>query len=191
MHIYHIDSLVRSSSEGVPFSLPPGTGPRHLVFIPETELILLVCELISLAFLLKWDPERGVLLTLCSIPVIDIKSGGAAQPGGVKVHPSGKTAAVSCRGTNTIAIVSLPEGGNELHAGKESGGKGLSLLKVIDCGGINPRDIEFSSTGRWLLTANQDSSEIALTGFDPKTGLPDEECRRSFPVGTPACIIEL
>jgi len=181
VHIHNLGSLLLSGSEGAPFPLPPGSGPRHLAFIPGTDLVLLVCELIPLAFLLKWFPDEGKLKEVSSISVVDESTAGRAQPGGVKIHPSGRSAAVSCRGTNTISVLTLPEGG----------GWEFFLAKEINCGGLNPRDLEFSKSGKWLLTANQDSSELSLMEFDPKTGLPKEQSCKIFPVGTPTAILAL
>ncbi|MBI9104186.1 MAG: lactonase family protein [Spirochaetales bacterium] len=209
IYIHRIDSLTSSGADGMPirtFSTHAGSGPRHLVFVPGTDLLILVCELAPIAVLLRWNSETGTIEKLSGIQLASGVSLGLAQPGAVKIHPSGKTAVISCRGSNTLSVIGLsitdlpvnsstqglqPESESASGNIRLHGMEKFSLLKEISCGGVNPRDLEFSPSGRWLLVANQDSSEIWDIEFDLLSGLPTGKWGKRFPIGTPACILNI
>lgn len=53
----------------VVFDAPPGSGPRHLVWLPDGERAVLVTELSAQLLLLRWDGEAFVSLDVQSIGV--------------------------------------------------------------------------------------------------------------------------
>jgi len=57
--------------------------------------------------------------------------------------------------------------------------------------GKTSRDICFSSSGKWLLMAHQDSNDIQVCSFDPQTGRPENKWAQPLKLGTPACLILL
>ncbi|WP_312349263.1 beta-propeller fold lactonase family protein [Actinomyces sp.] len=53
----------RLVEDGVAHRFPPGSGPRHAVFLPEGRYLLVVTELSSEVVLLEWDGEAATEVT--------------------------------------------------------------------------------------------------------------------------------
>jgi 6-phosphogluconolactonase len=106
----------------------------------------------------------------------------------VKLHPSGRTLAVSSRFDDSISVFSISRGG----AGSETGEAAvLSLADRFSCRGKTPRDITFSPDGRQLFIANQDSHNISCRNFSPSSGMPAEGWAGEVSTGSPVCIVVL
>jgi 6-phosphogluconolactonase len=63
----------------------------------------------------------------------------------------------------------------------------LTLLQRVPSGGKTPRHFAVDPTGKWLFAANQDSSNIALFGIDPKSGRLTTT-PRFLSVASPVCL---
>lgn len=158
---------------------PPGLGPRHMVFHPCYNRLYVLCELIPELLVYRWEGKDGSLRFEESIPTVEEKERTLAQPAAIKLHPSGKTLAVSNRFADTVSLFDLDK-------------KGRPENRVIfSSRGRTCRDMEFSPSRRWLLMAHQDSGEITLRRFDSETGRPAEEWGTTFSTGSPTCLVSL
>jgi 6-phosphogluconolactonase len=99
--------------------------------------------------------------------------GGAA----IKFHPSGRSLAVSVRGSDNIAVFRLGARGE------------ISLAANFPTQGKGPRDFAFSPSGRWLLALNQDSDAVVPFELDPSQGLPTGGVGSTFAIGCPVCAV--
>jgi 6-phosphogluconolactonase len=171
----------RDGSLGPPkrFPVPPGSGPRLLLFAPDGRHAIAVFELSSAVAVLHWD--NGELACRRTMPSTIALHAGTLQAGvntaaGLRWHPSGRYFAVSNRGIDTI--VSFRYNG---IAGE------ISPVSDVPAGGAKPRDFEFSPCGRWLIAAAQDGNVLAVIAVDPTTGaLHPTDIRHAM--HSPSCV---
>lgn len=168
--------------QAVALEVPAGYGPRHLAFDQKGAFAFILCELEPRLLAAEVNRVTGELSIQQDLPTVDEDSAEIAAPAAVKVHPSGKTVAVSNRFCDTITLFSIERDGSSVR---------LEKVESLPAGGQTPRDMSFSPDGSWLLIANQDSSHIDVVPFKRDTGRPDNRQRRTFEVGTPVCIVFL
>lgn len=152
------------------WSLPPGAGPRHLVFHPDGLRAYVLGELDSTLTqfsgpgpLAKW--RRFVPVS--TLPPSYVGPNAAAA---LRLHPGGGLLCASNRGHDSVALYRL-----DLDSGVPV------ALGHFSCGGRTPRDMAFDPTGQWLLVANQDSGTVAVFRVDETGG-------RLIPVGHGASV---
>jgi 6-phosphogluconolactonase len=155
-------------------AVPPGSGPRLLLFTPDGRHALVVFELASTVAVLRW--EAGELSLGQTVPSMMTPFGGQNTAAGLRWHPSGRFFAVSNRGADSIVLF-----GYEAASGE------IAALSEAPAGGAKPRDFEFSPCGRWLLAASQDGNSLSVISVDPQTGaLRPAGIRHE--VRTPSCV---
>ena len=165
--------------------LPGGFGPRHMVFSPDGSKAYILCELKPYLTTADYSRETGdfrITDSVLTVPENNVLSEKTA-PAAIKVHPSGKTIAVSNRFHDSISIFDISE--SRVFP---------VLVENFSSAGKIPRDISFSPDGRFLLAANQDSHNITVFRFDRVTGLPEKEKPQpvhNFQSGSPVCIVFL
>lgn len=153
--------------------VPPGYGPRHLLFHPETEDFYLVCELKAALLHYSrrgedWELREEFLLT-------DPQNKRHAVPAPAAIQSIGKALSVSVRGTNTLHEFRLKEDGT------------LRPRTVHRLTGKTPRDFIYTPDQKHLLIAFQDSHEIRLYPTD-SDGFIRGEAWQSLSVGSPVCL---
>jgi len=166
------------------FQVPPGYGPRHLAFDPEGQYAYILCELVPRLLVVRLDKQTGEMVLEQDLPSVGEDSPGGAAPAAVKIHPSGKSLAVSNRFDDTVTVYTIVR-----HL--QNGTVALKALETFSTRGKVPRDICFSPSGRWLLMAHQDTDDVQMRSFDPETGLPGEYWASPLGLGTPVCLIAL
>lgn len=157
------------------FTLPPGLGPRHLVFSADCSAIFMVSELIPTVVSLGVDPSTGALTQrdAFAIPSLD---GGIVQPAGIVLSADGRHLFVGLRVCNDILALRI-----DAATGK------LIQTGRWPSGGATPRDLTFSPSGRHLVVANQDSDRLTVFAVDHATGTLSEPIQH-FDVGTPMSV---
>lgn len=143
-----------------------GTGPRHIAFHPNKQLLYVVKELCPEITLMSISSD-GSLQELQTVKTIPEVYQGENLCAAIKLSSDGKYLYVTNRGHNSIATYSVQE---------ETGR--LTLLSHTSTGGNWPRDLEVDPSGRWILVANQESNEITVFEMDRIEG-------RLIPVGNP------
>jgi len=164
-------SLVRQSA--VDFPVPPGLGPRHLVFQAEGRRLFMVSELIATVLSLDVDPRTGALSLVDSF-AIETTSDAVVQPSGIVLTADGKNLFVELRQCDEIIGLAV-----DPITGK------LSQSGRWPAGGATPRDFAFSPDGRFLLVANQDADRITVF---PVAGDKLGEPVQQLAVGTPMAV---
>ncbi len=157
------------------FTLPPGLGPRHLVFSCDGRAIFMVSELIPTVVSLAVDRATGALTQrdAFAIPSLD---GGIVQPAGIVLSPDGRHLFVGLRVCNDILALRI-----DATTGK------LTQTGRWPSGGTTPRDLAFSPSGRHLVVANQDSDRLTVFAVDPAAGTLSDPLQH-FDVGTPMSV---
>jgi 6-phosphogluconolactonase len=156
------------------FALPPGLGPRHLVFAADGKTLFLVSELVPTVLSLALDPASGALsqLDTFAIPSVD---GGLVQPAGILLSPDGRHLFIGLRICDDILGLRVSPNGKLTQTGRwKSGGR-------------TPRDFAFSPSARHLIVANQDSDRLTVFRVDHKAGTLSEPLQ-NFEIGTPMSV---
>jgi len=139
--------------------LPPGSGPRHLLFSADGKHAWLTMEMS--AQVAVFDYRDGQLE---QTQMIDLAAGQpVSDKAAAALHASadGKFLYVSNRGTaNQVLVFAIePETGH------------LKELQRRSVEGDHPREFSLDPSGRFLLIANQKSNQIVVVERDAKTGL--------------------
>ncbi|MGF6090790.1 lactonase family protein [Pseudomonas sp. 18173] len=139
--------------------LPPGSGPRHLLFSADGKHAWLTMEMS--AQVAVFDYHDG---TLEQTQMVDLAAGQpVSDKAAAALHASadGKYLYVSNRGTaNQLLVFAIdPATGH------------LNELQRRAVEGDHPREFSLDPSGRFLLIANQKSNRIVVVERDAKTGL--------------------
>lgn len=161
--IYDLDAKAAKLTAHSPDSatIPPGSGPRHLVFHPTNKYAYVITEMLCTVNVLTYDAAKG---SFASLQVIStLPPGETVQKGTstaeIQVHPNGKFLYGSNRGHDTIVVYTI-----DPATGK------LTYVENVSTRGKTPRHFALDPTGTWLLAENQDSASVAVYKIDQKTG---------------------
>lgn len=144
--IYDLDLNKKNETK-----FPDGAGPRHIVFSDDGKYMYCVTELSNEVFSFCYND--GELKPISKIPTLpsDFKEKNTAAA----IRINGEFLYASNRGHNSIAVYKVNDGN-------------LSLIDIISCGGIGPRD--FNIIGNLLVCTNENSNDV--TFFELKDGIP-------------------
>ena len=154
----------------------PGSGPRHLALHPKQDTAYVLNEMLSTITAFRRDPASGALTEIHTVSTLPANFTGKSSTAEIFVHPNGKYLYGSNRGHDSIAAFAISSDGQLAPAGHTPAG-----VKV-------PRSFAIDPSGRWLLTAGQDSNDVAVFKLDPATGKLTPTGQR-LEVGAPVCIM--
>ncbi|WP_177339554.1 lactonase family protein [Pseudomonas sp. Leaf58] len=160
--IYRYDgaSPDRPLSPAIPASvdLPPGSGPRHLLFDAPGRHAYLTLEMSG--EVVMFDVKDNALLERQRLPLSEQQDAAAKAAGGLHLSADGRFLYVSNRGTaNEIVAFSV---------GKQDGQ--LTLLQRRSVEGDHPPEFALDPSDKFLLVANQKSNQIVVIRRDPRSG---------------------
>jgi 6-phosphogluconolactonase len=145
----------------------PGSGPRHVVFHPNSRWVYGINEIDSTLDHYLWtatrfaDTPQGLLVNT-NTPVKTIASDFPADKNTaaeLAISADGLFLYASNRGEDSLVVFSIrPEHGK------------LEFIQRISSGGKTPRHFTLDPTNQWLLCGNQDSATITIFRRDPVTG---------------------
>ena len=139
--------------------LPPGSGPRHLLFSADGKHAWLTMEMS--AQVAVFDYQDGKLE---QTQMVDLAAGQpVSDKAAAALHASsdGKFLYVSNRGTaNQLLVFAI-----DLATGH------LKELQRRSVEGDHPREFSLDPSGRFLLIANQKSNQIVVVERDARSGL--------------------
>jgi 6-phosphogluconolactonase len=178
--------------------VPPGYGPRHLACDPILPAAYILCELVPKILVAEIDTKNSLMKVVQELDTVGADKTDITAPAAVKLHPSGRTLAVSNRFDDTIAVFSIHREGQENtrppadeSVPTNATTPSLRLIERFPCGGKTPRDIEFSPDGEILFMANQDSHSLTSRYFDAESGLPTADSGPTIQTGAPVCVVAL
>jgi 6-phosphogluconolactonase (cycloisomerase 2 family) len=155
--------------------LPPGSGPRHLLFGADSKHAYLTLEMAGQVAV--FDVNQGNLVRK---QLVDLAAGQDAEhKAGAALHFSadGKLLYVTNRGkTNEILVFGVDGKSGQLNE-----------LQRRSVEGIEPREFSIDPTGKYLLIANQKSNQIVVLKRDPATGMLGETTQ-TFAIDSPSDI---
>lgn len=160
--------------------LPPGSGPRSLVFGKEGT-VYVSCELSDEIGILHWEEGEVKLKGTVSCTPMDGNGDEGEQgkqkenfPGGIIISGDGKYLYVGNRGRDIIAVFRVGNSGF------------LEGIQWISSGGNDPRGLQMSPSGRWMIAANQNSDNIVVFQRNEETGMLTEHVR--YDAGAVVCL---
>ncbi|MCQ4325095.1 lactonase family protein [Pseudomonas stutzeri] len=161
-------------AEPASIALPPGSGPRHLVFAPDGRSAYLTLELS--AQVARFAHVDGQLIRRQLIDLAEPGTGETHSPGAIHTSADGRFLYVSDRGDYNHIIVFAIEADGALREIQRRASEGRA-----------PREFAITPDGRFLLVANQLSDSLVLLRRDPDSGLLGETLQ-TLPVGRPSDI---
>jgi 6-phosphogluconolactonase len=134
----------------------PATGPRHLAFSPDGQVVYVLTELSSEVRVFRWDAAKGRLTPLDKVPVDLGEQRSAAE---IAVAADGRFVYVSSRATSRIIVFGVD---------REKGA--LVRVQEVASGGNTPRGFGIDPSGRWMVVGNQASQTLTVFRIDPASG---------------------
>jgi 6-phosphogluconolactonase len=177
--VYHLDPITARLTPNDPpfYEAIPGSGPRSFAFHPGGNWAYSLNELASTVDALTWDVDRGVLTRNQTISTLPDDFKGTSTAATVVVDAAGRFLYTSNRGDDSIAVFSIDD-----HQGT------LKLVQRVSCGGKSPRHFALDPGNQWLLSANQESSNIVIFARNPRTGSL-KPTGKEYPLSYPVCLL--
>jgi len=159
VYIYRFDGSGKPVPKEPSFiSVMPGSGPRILLFHPDSGIVYLIHEMGG--FITVYDLHYGRLELKQNISLLSPVFKGEISAADIQISPDGRYLYASNRGdANEIVIFSIGKNGLLRIKGRQS-----SM-------GETPRNLVIDPSGNFLLAANQDSDEIMIFRRNKKSGL--------------------
>ncbi len=157
--IYRFEAATRQLQAAGSEPLPPGSGPRHMVFHPNGKWAFLITELSAEVKAYRWDAKRGELTLIETKSTLASDFQGKKSGAEIALSPDGRFLYLSNRGEDTIVAFSIDA---------KSGA--LSELQRIASQGRDPWAFGFARGGRWMLVANEASGDVSVLERDGKSG---------------------
>jgi len=143
------------------FSVPPGSGARHLAFSRDGKFVHVINEIACTVTTFAWDSKKGKLNLVETIsalpPEVPVQNSFTAAE--ILVHPNGKFVYATVRGHDSVSVFAADAGSGR-----------LTFVQNISAGGNVPRGLGLDPTGRWLIVANQKSDNAVEFAVDAPTG---------------------
>ena len=147
--------------------VPPGSGPRHLCFAPEKQLVFVVNELNNTVCSFKVRKNTLAPVAVCGL--LPQGWNGVSYAGAIKISPEGKIFATN-RGHDSIAVVSFDADGR------------MKLERCLPTGNF-PSDLAFDRRGGMFLCEMKGDRVSCWTGKGDAY-----ERTSAFPVKRAGCI---
>ena len=127
--------------------LPPGSGPRHLCFVPEKQLVFAVNELSNTVCSFKVRENTLDPVAVCGL--LPQGWSGVSYAGAIKLSPEGRIFATN-RGHDSIAVVSFDAEGRMKLERCLPAGKFPSDLAFDRRGGMFLCEMKGNRVSRWM-----------------------------------------
>ncbi|MCF2688808.1 lactonase family protein [Bacteroides fragilis] len=153
------------------FKVAPGSGPRHLIFSPDSKFAYLINEIGGTVIAFRYTD--GMLYEIQTIAADTVNAQGS---GDIHISPDGKYLYASNRlKADGIAIFKVD---------KTNG----TLTKVgYQLTGIHPRNFIITPNGKYLLVACRDTNTIQIFERNQTTGLLTD-IKKDIKVDKPVCL---
>ena len=160
--VYQFDPVARAlTAASTPFAqLPPGSGPRRVLFHPNGQFLYLANELTGEICWYKWDGHSGQLQLIKSLSPYAADYLGQKSAAEIAISRDGRYFYLSLRGDQEALIT--------YSIDKASGA--LSEIQRISPPGKIPWSFGIDPTGRWMLVTDQGSNSVDVLAIDSTTG---------------------
>jgi len=158
--VYSFDAAAGRLTEVSRTAAPAGSGPRHLAWHPNGNIVYSINELSNTINAYSWNPSGVLLASQLNVSTLPAGFKGTSGAGEILVDAAGKFVYASNRGNDNIAIFSIDPGNSQ-----------LSIMGWVHTQGRTPRHFNFDPTGNFIHVANQDSANIVTFKVDKATGM--------------------
>jgi 6-phosphogluconolactonase len=177
--VFRLDAAAGTlAANDPPFAqLPPGFGPRQMVFHPGGRFAYLLDELVAKITVFSWDPAKGILSEVQTLATK--ASGGPDEPSGagIAMHPSGRFLYTTTRNDSSVEMFAVDKAKGTI-AGRQQ----------VPSGGTGPWSCALEPGGRYLAAPNQASNAVAIFAIDSRTGMM-KPAGDPLNVPAPACAL--
>lgn len=177
IHIYALNAEAPALKPAGKYEAKPGSGPRTLHFHPNGTTAYCMNELNSTVNVLKWNKADGNFSLITTVDLHPDRSKGTSTGCDTVITKDGRNVYFANRGDDFIASFKA-----DPHTGE------LTFIARTPSGGKTPRNFTLDPTERWMLVANQNSSQVVVFARDPQTGALAAE-GKSFEAPSPMCIL--
>jgi len=185
IHIYTFDPATAILKSAGAYHSEPGAGPRTLHFHPNGHTAYSVNEMASSVDVLNWNRANG---SLTRVTTVNLLPPNAPLPD-PKDAPQGNTGCDTVIAKDGRFIYFANRGTDFLYSFKADPATGaLSPMERTGTGGKTPRNFTLDPTERWMLVADQNSSNLAVFARDQATGKLAKE-GKTVACPTPMCIL--
>ncbi len=161
LFVYPFDRATRRLDLAVAaVPLPAGTGPRHLAFHPNGQLLFLVSELAGTVTPFRWEAGSHALTPLPAVSAYPADYTGTRSAAELALSQDGSRLYVSTRGDNSIVLFRV-----------DPGTGALTFWQRVPSGGEGPWSFGFAPDGHWLLVANSLSNDVTVLPVDRASGM--------------------
>ena len=154
LNAYQIDETNGITGDPIVSKVPPGSGPRHILFESSGAIAYVVTELGNTVISMAFD-NNGHFEQLQIVSTIPSFFSGSTFASAIKFTPNGEALVVSNRGYDSIALIAIDNQGS------------LEVKSITYSEGQHPRDIEFLAKTYTLAVANRLTNNISLFEFQP------------------------
>jgi 6-phosphogluconolactonase len=152
--------------------LPPGSGPRHVVFGPQGRFLYLMNELSASITAFAYDQRQGELREIQTAQLLPNDFSGLRSGAELGIDPTGRFLYATTRSHGSSGEPPV-RGLDSLVWFKIDAQSGvLSLRGSAPSGGEIPRSFTFDGNGGSMLVAHQCSGSLVPFLIDPETGAP-------------------
>ncbi|WP_260922784.1 lactonase family protein [Novosphingobium sp. 9] len=167
IYIYRIGAGGSLTPAKTPWAaLPPGSGPRHIVFAPDGRHAFLMTEMGGTIYAFNWNAEVGSLAPVASTPLDGPEFTGKPSGSEIALSRDGRFLYAGNRAANRVQVYAVGKDGH------------LTFVQALDCGGQVPWGFALSHDGRWLVVANQMSNNLSVFRIDAASGKLDATGQR-------------
>jgi 6-phosphogluconolactonase len=185
IHIYTFDTETAVLKRAGIYRAVPGVGPRTLHFHPNGKTAYSMNELNSTVDVLRWNAADGSLMRVDTVHLLP-PNAPLPDP---KDAPEGNTGCDTVIAKDGRYVYFANRGADFLYNFKADPQTGaLTPMERTANGGKTPRNFTLDPAERWMLVANQNSSNLAVFARSASTGrLANEGKKVDCP--TPMCIV--
>jgi len=177
IHIYKLNAETAELTAAGKWTAAPGSGPRTLHFYPNGLVAYCMNELASAVDVLHWNKADGSLKTGTRFELSPDRGKQTSTGCDTVITRDGRFVYFANRGDDFIYACS---------ADSKTGA--LTGIGKTPSGGKTPRNFVLDHAERWMLVANQNSSQIAVFARNPQTGALAAE-GKTYDCPSPMCIL--
>ncbi len=167
IHIYTFSTETAELKGAGAYHAQPGTGPRTPHFHPNGHTAYSMNEMAASVDVLKWNKADG---GLTRVDTVHLLPPNAPLPD-PKDAPQGNTGCDTVITNDGRFVYFANRGTDFLYSFKADPSTGaLTPMERTSTGGKTPRNFTLDSSERWILVADQNSSNLAVFARDPATG---------------------
>ena len=138
-------------------TVPPGSGPRHLVFHPSGNYVYLTLEMASQVAAYQYHQGQLTLVDIYS--TLPQSFTGSSSNAELRITSNGRFLYASNRGHDSIAAFAIDTNSGE-----------LTFLHTISTQGKTPRNFAVVPGNNLLVAGNQDSHSLISFRIDQESG---------------------